>query len=364
MTFHKVPKFPAELKSANPKRNAVINRHGRILLRKETLRRMGYDSDDEGDYRVCERHQFDEVVKRIQVKYKDEKPFSEPFLLTVPNGGGPNSSLLPSTSSKGTGTDRQVVRIMAEMVDAAEASQVPPGFSVQHLKDELASAKPTSTKEKLRHTEEQLLVTKVELEQCKADLAGEKLGRCQDWEHNSNEAHIAINPVLKSVAGLDVHQEAPSRSPNSQCSRFFNSTRHKPKDEKQRRDFSRDTPKVDLGMPDNEVKRRTGFPTMHHLLAYVFIVCNGDFDTIVERRSVLTWFEAWFMHFEFKWGRTMPRMQDVVATYGPDKQYLRKEIDLKYSIERNARDDWPTYVSYAEDISLREVQSGVPSMMG
>ena len=59
------------------------------------------------------------------------------------------------------------------------------------------------------------------------------------------------------------------------------------------------------------------------------------------------------MHFEFKWGRTLQRMKDVARTYGPDHKYIKNEIQLKYSIERNARNIWPTYVSYDEDISLR-----------
>ena len=60
------------------------------------------------------------------------------------------------------------------------------------------------------------------------------------------------------------------------------------------------------------------------------------------------------MHFEFKWGRTIPRLQDVAALYGINKAYIKDEIRFKYSIERNARVRWPSYASYDEDISLRD----------
>ena len=33
-----------------------------------------------------------------------------------------------------------------------------------------------------------------------------------------------------------------------------------------------------------------------------------------------------------------------------------KDITLKYRIERLAQNAWPTYVSYAEDITLRDAE--------
>ena len=196
-----------------------------------------------------------------------------------------------------------------------------------------------------------MLITQTKCDQLEADLASVNLARCQDWEHNSGEKHIAINPMVKRKADLDVHQELPSFM--SEGPRFFKTGLVQPKNKKQRQEHSVLPPTVGLDLSDEEVKRRTGFPTLGHLLSYIFIVCNGDIDVVMDRRSVLTWFEAWFMHFEFKWGRTLARAKDVSATYGPNPSVVRKEIALKYEIERRARDRWPTYATYDEDLRLR-----------
>ena len=63
-------------------------------------------------------------------------------------------------------------------------------------------------------------------------------------------------------------------------------------------------------MTDKEVKRRTGFRDLQHLLAYIVIVCNGDFCRIRTRCSVLTWFEEWVLYFEWSYGHTNVRVED------------------------------------------------------
>ena len=35
-------------------------------------------------------------------------------------------------------------------------------------------------------------------------------------------------------------------------------------------------PKVNLGMTDKEIKRRTGYPNEKALLTYFFVICNSD----------------------------------------------------------------------------------------
>ena len=48
---------------------------------------------------------------------------------------------------------------------------------------------------------------------------------------------------------------------------------------------------------DNEVRRRTGFKLLNHLLAFVIIVCNGNHDAMTYKASKLTWQEEWFFEF-------------------------------------------------------------------
>ena len=118
--------------------------------------------------------------------------------------------------------------------------------------------------------------------------------------------------------------------------------------------YGQDAPKVTLDISDADVHRRTGFKTKDHLLTYIIVVCNGDILKITRRRTVLTWFEEWCAHFEFKWGRTWSREIELQVEYGPQMKYMRQTVDGKYSLEVSARDRWPTYVTHEEDCKLRK----------
>lgn len=211
-----------------------------------------------------------------------------------------------STSSKGLGFDRDVYRRVVEISNTISSGYVPPDFSFEDVEDELASAQPATMREKLAHSQEEALVAQAKVEMLQADLAREKLARSQDWEHNSGEQHVRMNPVLKLAAGMGVHHD-DRRAANPPARGFFAATPISPKPKKkgpkkkgektppnQRKDRHenvRDPPKVTPLLDanaDEEVKRRTGFPTMQHLLAYIFVVCNGDFDVMTERRTILT----------------------------------------------------------------------------
>jgi hypothetical protein len=77
-----------------------------------------------------------------------------------------------------------------------------------------------------------------------------------------------------------------------------------------------DQPGVLLGMPNAEVQRRTGFTDNSALLTYIFVVCNGDINTIKKRTSSLTWYEEWFLHFEYQLGRSLMHICDVKVACG------------------------------------------------
>ena len=78
-------------------------------------------------------------------------------------------------------------------------------------------------------------------------------------------------------------------------------------------------PIVHPTMANSEVKRRTGFCDVSTLLAYVIVVCNGDFDRIRKKRTSLTWFEEWFLYFEWKYHITNVRQQDMEVAWGIEK---------------------------------------------
>ena len=112
-------------------------------------------------------------------------------------------------------------------------------------------------------------------------------------------------------------------------------------------------PSIYLGMPDEEVKRRTGFPSEMALLAYIFIVCNGDINLIKKRATSLTWYEEWFLHFEYIWGKSLTRLEDVRKTFGVAKRYIDDVITAKYDIEFRALLSWPLFAFYEEDVAMR-----------
>ena len=48
------------------------------------------------------------------------------------------------------------------------------------------------------------------------------------------------------------------------------------------------------GEGDREVKRRTGFQSEKDLLVFIVILHDGDFDVMVKKSSILTWYEEFF----------------------------------------------------------------------
>ena len=64
-------------------------------------------------------------------------------------------------------------------------------------------------------------------------------------------------------------------------------------------------------MSPSEVKRCMGFSDVSNLIEYIIVVCNSDFNRIQRRKTVLTWFEEWVFYFEWKFGHTNVRQEDL-----------------------------------------------------
>ena len=95
-------------------------------------------------------------------------------------------------------------------------------------------------------------------------------------------------------------------------------------------------PVVKVGVEsDAEIKRRTNFKSEKELLAYIIIVCNGDWEIMTKSYSgILTWYEKWFFFFEFCWGRTITRWIDAASykNYGISAPFLRKYLMKSYFV--------------------------------
>ena len=145
---------------------------------------------------------------------------------------------------------------------------------------------------------------KKENELLRSEVAAQNFGRMQDWEVAEGDGRNPINPVNAVAAGLE--PSVPSLTDKPPFS--FELKSEMPGNSKRayKRNFD-EAPKVTLDISDAEVYRRTGFKTKNDMLVYIFVVCNGDISKIMGRSTVLTWFEEWFAHFEFKWGHFVER---------------------------------------------------------
>ena len=150
-----------------------------------------------------------------------------------------------------------------------------------------------------------------------------------------SDQHITINRRVKVAAGLQNHISTPTRaSPNGTDSFILT----EPSTTKMQKNMNaKQPPRVDLKITDDEIKSPTGFPSLNSLLSYVFIVCDGDYALILKRSSSLMWFEEWFMHLEYKWGRTLSRYWDAEKVYGAKRRVLMRVVASKYLLESKTR---------------------------
>jgi hypothetical protein len=188
-----------------------------------------------------------------------------------------------------------------------------------------------------------------------ADAVSATLALNQTLEQNCPNQHVHMNPRVQNLACLDKHIQNPSLAIPIQDGRFFQTAASESnKSNNSRKLIARDPPTVDLSISDDEVKRRTGFRSLQMLLGYIIVASNGEISVLTQRNTSLTWYEEWFLHLEYKWGRTLTRLWDVEKAYGPNRHFLRKLIAHKYNLERRVRNLWPVYVSHEEDMALRK----------
>ena len=255
---------------------------------------------------VCEHHNFEEVSKSTTITLNNGDKMNFTYKLVVPSGAGPSTE--PKTLSRGTGRDRGV-RKMLENIGEDEAKKKP--------SDEWAM--------------------------CAQKMAEES---CTD------QVRIQLNASVAAAADI------PQRKGNADDfiddkGKLFRAT---PVTETKRLHLKvDDAPVVQPGMSDDEVKRRTGFPNEMTMLSYSIVACDGNVDIIKRRQTSLTWYEEWFLMFEYVWNRSLTRLEDVQKTFSD----LRREdvlevIDAKLTICRASRDSWPMFASFQEDKTLQQ----------
>lgn len=91
------------------------------------------------------------------------------------------------------------------------------------------------------------------------------------------------------------------------------------------------------------------------LLAYIIVICNGDFSRIRSRDSCLTWFEEWVFFLEFIRGKTISDWETAQLPkkgFGVNEKCLRKVFDAKAKKVLECRESWPAFAFHHEDKAL------------
>ena len=71
----------------------------------------------------------------------------------------------------------------------------------------------------------------------------------------------------------------------------------------------------------------------------------------------MTWYEEWFLYFEFVYGKTVHTVEAAMAAYGmKGDKAVNKVIDTKLDMILRARQQWPKYASLIEDEFLRNTK--------
>ena len=224
LKFKCLPRYPVEL-GDNPALQTVAKREKRVLLNEEIMDRVIGDPNSKTKKYICCEHEY-EVVQKDKTFTFNGETITRRFQLTVPVGAGMKSSLVPSQTSKGLGGDRTLHRQLESL-----------GLSV---------------KPKSKHGEQK----QRNMEDMQYDLAETNLALQQVVELTSNDMSGYINPTVRMAARLGLEIGNAS----SFCVDGRNFFHADPLRILTYKNIKEDEPVVMLGMSDDEVKWRTGFP--------------------------------------------------------------------------------------------------------
>ncbi len=351
--FNRVPAEPQDLPDgASLERKLTYRARRELWLESMDRIGRGRGSDNTKGLRICNCHPTETIRRRLYVEHNGDTA-SKLFELTVVAGAGVESSIIPSQATKGVGKDRFVQRHLRELRDDVEAARKP--------EEDLSRESSPIERENIRLKGE-LASTRFELQRI-AELTSV----------DSQNASPITCPTVEKSAGFVAWRDKPSNLGPSQKKRFGvvavensllraspkknDGSVARKKSRTGRKRLAAELPPIVLpNMDDKEVKRRTGFFDVSTLLAYIIVVCNGDFDRIRKRRTPLTWFEEWFLWFEFKYHMTNNRQIDLEAEWGIDKRFINRVKDCKAALDMAAFRSWPRFASFEEDLKLRNSQ--------
>ena len=358
--FHRIPAIPPDL-ALDAALKSHITRIGKLLNRKEIMDRAGFKRalNPNTSYRICDEHHFESVVKaatfihttkaRSKLSANDDdwvvlhKCTHAYRLENLPEAEGAKSTRNVATTKVSTGlpTDRMKRKYLEEV-----------NKQIQQ-RDEVAA-----------DSEDDILNEQWDNDNLVADAAEARLAIQQMAEANSpsrrdssRAARSVINESVAKEAGMKLCFDSnapPVKTPCGKEKFFYPRPVANSKDDTPRKDAASDDPVVQLGMSFDVVQHKTGFRNESMLLAFVFLVCDGDVDLIKRRCTPLTWYEEWFFFAEMIYGRSFVKWWQTTDKYGPHASYMRRIFRQKLALVKRARRRWGYFVTYDEDVQLRK----------
>ena len=135
----------------------------------------------------------------------------------------------------------------------------------------------------------------------KAEIASEKLERYRTSEMNSPTNLRLVKKRTLEASGLHVHLGTSPR--RSKLFRIVDvSEAGKAATDSTKKLFTpreKDPRVTPFSLCPFEVAARTGFVDAGLLLSFTLLVCNGDIGMMTKRVSELTWYEEWFLYYEY-----------------------------------------------------------------
>ena len=366
----RVPKHPGKL-SETASLNSTATFHRKRYLHLEAVDRLGYGRNVvDKELRLCSCHPFETYSATIRFNWRGDK-YTQRIEITTITGKGALSSALPSEKSKGTAVDRRAVREL-EMLNnlSAKKAKIEPAAVPVTPAPLSAQTASRSWKKRAEDSERKLAAESIKRARAEGEVAESKLMTYQILESQDREKFRV--PSMKAL--LKVGEEVV-RTPGKRASRSFTcevvdsrpkkvqpaEQKKKPKPAKSSEQQQQPKPPTASQPPcitmltsDREVKRRTGYSSMKHMLAAIIIFTNGDAERMRKWSTPLTWLEEWFLYFEWIYHKSFGRMIDFEAVWKQCPSELYAVIDSKLAIVAGALQSWPMFPSFEEDHALRK----------
>lgn len=198
-SFHRVPPYPSD-PPADASIEELITHRGKLELRREVMERAGHGRDDKttAEMRICSCHPIEIVKTTLPIKY-DGETYYQRYEMTLIHGAGSESSLLPSTTTKGVGKDRFIHNQLRVL---------------QNMKGQESSTISSSDEQEASELEvEQRRRIDAEKSAAEAWLVAQQVVECHS--HDTANGMNIISPSVSNAAGFVEPNKSPDMHPMS-----------------------------------------------------------------------------------------------------------------------------------------------------